>query len=109
MEKDGISEGFCASKTLSLCSDISMKMHFRRMSVSKKISTLCVRSYRQAGEKTRTFTQFIKNKSTCFCRTSLNLGSRPKMRMGRYWRLDMAIVLSVEKSATPYCHSMRQS
>lgn len=37
-----------------------------------------------SGEKTHTFTQFIKNKSTCFCRTSLSLGSRPKMRMGRY-------------------------
>lgn len=42
---EGISVGFWTSNTLNLCRDISMKISLRRMSVSKKISTLWVRPY----------------------------------------------------------------
>lgn len=109
MSKGGISSGRWMSNALYLWMDISMKMSLRRTSISKKISTLWMRSYPSMPPPNSTFTQSIMKERIWPCNSELSFGINPKRRMGRYCRLLMAFFRSDEKSVSPYFHSMRSS
>lgn len=106
----GIPCGFWISNTLYLWIDINIKINLRRISISKKISTLWTRSYNIILiNNSNTFTQSIINNKISFWRSGFNLGKRPNKRIGKYCLFTIAFLRSSEKFVSPNFQSIRIS